>query len=187
LEGGLRRTSLRHFEAYVIYTPSMKSSQYDAPQSSQSRQEIILMGRIERSSGWLFPAFITVFWFGALFVALMTSEKTNNRVLIFALLVGVVFIVNLLRKLNIMSLLAFERRAVLVLPPSFIKAGDDFEILFRQELKRNHTVISVDATLYGEIVDNRSTEIEYRIPHIQKTCCAIRTGKAKFDDEEYHQ
>jgi hypothetical protein len=127
-----------------------------------------LKGKINRSeSDWLFPAFfLVVFWFGALFVSLMVAEKSDNRVLIFALLVGLLFIVNLLRKLHVMSLLAFEPRAELVLPLSPITAGDDFEVLFRQRLKRNYTVSSIKLTLYAELIDK--IENERRMAHIQE-------------------
>jgi hypothetical protein len=146
----------------------MKPSEYASSQySPQSRQEIVLTGRIERSFDWLFPAFVTAGWFGALFVILKLAEKADKGVIVFALVVGLGLLVNLLRKLNIMSLFAFRRRAELVLPLSSIKAGDEFEVLFRQELKLNLEVKNIKATLYGEIIDNRSSEIEHIMAHTQ--------------------
>jgi hypothetical protein len=114
------------------------------------------------------PACLTAFWFVGLSAALITAKKIDYRLLIFAVLVGLGFVVNLLRKLNIMGLLAFEPRAEIVLPLSPIKAGDEFEILFRQDLKRRYTVRSIDATLIGKLIDGRDYDNHGRLVSIKR-------------------
>ncbi len=130
------------------YTPSLSTH--------QPHQGFILAERIERSSftDWIMPACFTAFWLIGLSATLVTAKKIDYRLLTFAILVGLGSIFYLLRKINVIGLLAFKRRAELVFPFPAIKAGDDIEILFRQDLKRMYTVKSVDATLLGRIIDS---------------------------------